>query len=177
MSANPSKSVSYVLSKPVKGFMDSDVVMLGKYTRTRDAARILRHYERDDIIVTDENKKAVGIVTDEDILSKVSDVTVYAETTILKDIMSSPLITIEENSTLQEALHRMRDHDIRKLPVMSKKGQVIGIIFQDKIANLIRDATSTPPRLLSPPVKTILGNLGFVLQFAGVLLLVPAILA
>ena len=27
--------------------MDSDIVMLGKYTRTRDAARILRHYERD----------------------------------------------------------------------------------------------------------------------------------
>jgi trk system potassium uptake protein TrkH len=30
---------------------------------------------------------------------------------------------------------------------------------------------------LSPPVKAVLGNLGFVLQFAGVLLLVPAILA
>ena len=177
MSVDPSKSVSYVLSKPVKNYMDSDVVMLGKFTRTRDAARILRHYERDDIIVTDENKKAIGIVTDRDILGKVSDSTVYAETTILKDIMSSPLITIEENATLQEALYKMRDNDIRKLPVISKKDQVVGIIFQDKIANLIRDATSIQPRLLSPPVKAILGNLGFVLQFAGALLLVPAIMA
>ncbi|GFN41895.1 MAG: potassium uptake protein TrkH [Marine Group I thaumarchaeote] len=177
MSVDPSKSVSYVLSKPVKNYMDSDVVMLGKFTRTRDAARILRHYERDDIIVTDENKKAIGIVTDRDILGKVSDATVYAETTILKDIMSSPLITIEENATLQEALHKMRDNDIRKLPVISKKDQVVGIIFQDKIANLIRDAALIQPRLLSPPVKAILGNLGFVLQFAGALLLVPAIMA
>ena len=177
MSVDPSKSVSYVLSKPVKNYMDSDVVMLGKFTRTRDAARILRHYERDDIIVTDENKKAIGIVTDRDILGKVSDATVYAETTILKDVMSSPLITIEENATLQEALHKMRDHDIRKLPVISKKDQVVGIIFQDKIANLIRDAALIQPRLLSPPVKAILGNLGFVLQFAGALLLVPAIMA
>ena len=177
MSVDPSKSVSYVLSKPVKNYMDSDVVMLGKFTRTRDAARILRHYERDDIIVTDENKKAIGIVTDRDILGKVSDATVYAETTILKDVMSSPLITIEDNATLQEALHKMRDHDIRKLPVISKKDQVVGIIFQDKIANLIRDAALIQPRLLSPPVKAILGNLGFVLQFAGALLLVPAIMA
>ncbi len=177
MSVNPSKSVSYVLSKPVKDYMDTDVVMLGQYTRTRDAARVLRHYERDDIVVTDENKKPVGIVTDEDILSKVSDVTVYAETTILKDIMSSPLITIEENDTLQEALHKMRDHDIRKLPVITKKEQIVGIILQSTIANVIREATATQPRLLSPPVKAILGNLGFVLQFAGVLLLVPAILA
>ncbi|NNM02633.1 MAG: TrkH family potassium uptake protein, partial [Nitrosopumilus sp.] len=43
--------------------------------------------------------------------------------------------------------------------------------------NVIRDATATAPRLLSPPVKAVLGNLGFVLQFAGVLLLVPAIVA
>jgi len=177
VSTNPSKSVSYVLSKPVKDFMDNDIVMLGQYTRTRDAARILRHYERDDIIVTDENKKAVGIVTDQDILSKVSDVTVYAETTILKEIMSSPLITIEENATLQEALHKMRDNNIRKLPVISKKDQIVGIIIQSTIANMIRDATSIQPRLLSPPVKAILGNLGFVLQFAGVLLLVPAIMS
>ena len=177
MSVNPSKSVAYVLSKPVKDYMDNDVVMLGQFTRTRDAARILRHYERDDIVVTDENKKPIGIVTDEDILSKVSDVTVYAETTVLKDIMSSPLITIAENDTLQEALHTMRDNDIRKLPVISKKGHVVGIILQSTIANVIRDATSIHPRLLSPPVKAILGNLGFVLQFAGVLLLVPAIMS
>ena len=177
MSVNPSKSVAYVLSKPVKSYMDNDVLMLGQYTRTREAARILRHYERDDIIVTDENKKPIGIVTDEDILKKVSDVTVYAETTVLKDIMSSPLITIEENSTLQEALHTMRDNSIRKLPVLSKRGQVVGLIIQSTIANAIRDATSIQPRLLSPPVKAILGNLGFVLQFAGVLLLIPAIMS
>ncbi|MFQ5573533.1 MAG: potassium transporter TrkG, partial [Nitrosopumilaceae archaeon] len=128
-------------------------------------------------VVTDDVLKPVGIVTDEDILSQVSDVTVYAETTTLKQIMSSPLITIEENATLQEALHTMRDHNIRKLPVISKKDQVVGIIIQSTIANLIRDATSIQPRLLSPPVKAILGNLGFVLQFAGVLLLVPAILS
>jgi len=157
--------------------MDKDVVMLNQHTTTRDAARVLRHYERDDIIVTDENKKPVGIVTDEDILKKVSDVTVYAETTILKDIMSTPLITVEENSTLQDALHKMRDSKIRKLPVISKKGQVIGMILQGTIANVIRDSTSIQPRLLSPPVKAILGNLGFVLQFAGVLLLVPAIMS
>jgi trk system potassium uptake protein TrkH len=71
----------------------------------------------------------------------------------------------------------MRDNNIRKLPVSNKKNQIIGIIFQATIANAIRDATATPPRLLSPPIKAILGNLGFVLQFAGVLLLVPAIVA
>ena len=177
MSTNPERAVSYVLNKYVTEYMDKDVLILSEKTETREAARMLRHYETDDIIVTNAEKIPVGIVTDEDILSKVSDVTVYAEATMLKDVMSTPLVTINEKATLQDALHKMRDNHIRKLPVISKKNQVVGIIFQTTIANVIRDATATAPRLLSPPVKAVLGNLGFVLQFAGVLLLLPAIVA
>ena len=177
MSTNPERAVSYILNKYVTSYMDKDVLVLDQDTQTREAARMLRHYETDDIIVTDSEKKPVGIVTDEDILSKVSDVTVYAEATKLKDVMSTPLFTINEKSTLQDALHKMRDNNIRKLPVLSKKNQVMGMVFQSTIANVIRNATTTTPRLLSPPVKAVLGNLGFVLQFAGVLLLVPALVA
>ncbi len=157
--------------------MDKDVLVLNQNTQTREAARMLRHYETDDIIVTDDEKKPVGIVTDEDILNIVSDASVYAEATKLKQVMTTPLITINEKSTLQDALHKMRDNNIRKLPILSKKNQVMGIIFQSTIANIIRNATTTTPRLLSPPVKAVLGNLGFVLQFAGVLLLIPAVVA
>ena len=177
MSTNPERAVSYVLSKYVTKYMEKDVLILSSNTQTREAARMLRHYETDDIVVTDKNNFPIGIVTDEDILSKVSDVTVYAETTTLKEVMSTPLITINEKATLQDALHKMRDNNIRKLPVLSKKNQIMGMIFQATIANVIRNAAATTPRLLSPPVKAILGNLGFVLQFAGVLLLVPAIVA
>ena len=177
MSTNPEKAVSYVLSKYVTEYMDKDVLILDMDTETREAATMLRNYERDDIIVVDKEKIPVGIVTDEDILSKVSDATVYAEATTLKEIMSQPLITINDKSTLQEALHKMRDNNIRKLPIISKKNQVVGMLFQSTIANAIRDATATAPRLLSPPIKAVLGNLGFVLQFAGVLLLVPAVVA
>ena len=177
MSTNPEKAVSYVLSKYVTEYMDKDVLKLDMDTKTREAATMLRHYERDDIIVIDKQKLPIGIVTDEDILSKVSDATVYAEATTLKEIMSQPLITISDKSTLQDALHKMRDSNIRKLPIISKKNQVVGMLFQSTIANAIRDATATAPRLLSPPIKAVLGNLGFVLQFAGVLLLVPAVVA
>ncbi len=177
MSTNPERAVSYVLSKFVTQYMDKDVLILSPNTRTREAARLLRRYETDDIIVTDKDNVPIGIVTDQDILSKVIDVTVFAESTTLKEVMTTPLVTINEKATLQDALHKMRDNDIRKLPVISKKNKVIGIIYQTTIADVIRNATVTAPRLLSPPVKAVLGNLGFVLQFAGVLLMVPAIVA
>ena len=176
MSGSPERSVSYILSKPVSTYMDREILLLDMGTPTRSAAQELQNYERDDIIVTD-GRRPVGIVTDEDILSKVGDTGVTAEHTRLGDIMSSPLITVGERTTLQEALHTMRDSRVRKLPVVSRRGQVVGMIQQTRIAGAIRDASAVPPRLLSPPVKAVLGNLGFVLQFAGVLLLVPAIMA
>jgi trk system potassium uptake protein TrkH len=157
--------------------MTTDVLILDKNTLTARATRLLHRYERDDIIVTDENKKPVGIVTDEDILAQVSDITVYAETTTLKEIMTTPLITIDKDATLREALEKMRKNNVRKLPVVTKNDFVVGMIYQTTIANAIRKAAGTHPRFLSTPVKSILGNLGFVLQFAGVLLLVPAVLA
>lgn len=156
--------------------MERDILMLDENTLTADAARMMQHREKDDVVVTSDGK-AIGIVTDEDILNKVSDISVTAEKTRLKDIMSYPLITVYQDTSLQKALHIMRDNDIRKLPVLSLNQEVIGIIYQVTIANVIRDATATQSRLLSPPIRAILGNLGFVLQFAGVLLLVPAILA
>ena len=176
-SAESQRSVSYVLSKPVSDYMAKDVLILNQDTATSTATRLLQRYERDDIIVTDEQLKPVGIVTDEDILAQVSDVTVYAESTTLKQIMSSPLITIDKNSSLRTALEIMRKNHVRKLPVISKKQVVLGMIYQTTIAAAISKSVAVPPRFLSPPVKAILGNLGFVLQFAGVLLLVPAVLA
>ena len=157
--------------------MEDDVLKLPSFTPTQQAVTELQRYERDDIIVTDASGKAIGIVTDQDILNKVSDKNVYAETTILEDIMSSPLITVTPGTQIQNALRIMRDRNVRKLPVVNKKGEVLGIISQQTIAEVIRNATSTPPRLISPPVKAILGNLGFVLQFSGVLILVPAVVA
>lgn len=177
MSSESQRSVSYVLSKPVFQYMTRDVLILNQNTKTSTATALLHRYEQDDIVVIDDDKNPIGIVTDEDILAQVSDVTVYAESTVLRQIMNSPLITINEDATLRNALETMRKNHVKKLPVVSKKNLVVGMIFQTTIAMAIRKATDTHPRFLSPPVKSILGNLGFVLQFAGVLLLVPAILA
>jgi trk system potassium uptake protein TrkH len=177
MSAESQKSVSYILSKPISQFMTKDVLILHQDTSTGSATRLLQRYERDDIVITDDHLKPVGIVTDKDILAQVSDVTVFAESTTLKQIMSSPLITIEENATLRNGLEKMTKNHIRKLPVISKKQVVVGMIYQATIAGAIRKAVDIHPRFLSPPVKSILGNLGFVLQFSGALFLVPAVLA
>ncbi|EPA05705.1 CBS domain protein, partial [Candidatus Nitrosarchaeum limnium BG20] len=124
MSSDSERSVSYVLSKHIGAYMSKDFLLLNQNTLIRGAAKMLQDSDRDDIIVIDENNLPIGIVTDEDIINKMSEITTRVETATLKDIMSAPLITINEKTTLQEALHKMRDSKIRKLPVLSKKKEV-----------------------------------------------------
>ncbi len=169
-------ATKYVLAKNVKSYMTRNTIVMHQDDLTRVAATRMNRENADMVVVCDDDKRLAGVVTDTDILDKVSDVHVYAEATMLKDLMTSPVIDVKESSTVGEALLIMKEYKIRKLPVTSHN-DVIGLISQSSIVDAIKRARETPPRLLSPPVKAVLGNLGFVLQFAGVLLFVPAIVA
>lgn len=176
MSSDPERSLSYLRAKRVREYMRKDFTIMRTWDSTRDAAQKMNDNNADIVIVTDVRSRPVGIVTDTDILETVSDTTVNVEMATLGQIMSSPLITTTESDTLADALRIMNEGNVHKLPVISNN-IVVGVIRQGLISTAIREAVSTPPRLLSPPVRAVLGNLGFVLQFAGVLLFVPAIVA
>ena len=176
MSSDPQRSLGYLRAKHVREYMRMDFTIMRVWDSTQSAAQRMNDNNTDIVVVTDIHSKPVGIVTDVDILETVSDVGINVETTSLGQIMSSPIITADERTTLAEAAKTMRDAGVHKLPVVSKN-VVVGLIRQDTITHAIKEAVGSPPRLLSPPVRAVLGNLGFVLQFAGVLLFVPAIVA
>lgn len=175
MSSDPERAVAYILSKRVSSYMKEDVLILHEQIHIAIAGQIMHRREADNIIVTNDNEEPVGIVTDEDILHKIGEFHVDPRITTIKDIMSSPLISIEPDATLKEAISKMRDFKVRKLVVISKN-KVQGIILQGSIADAIKSSSMMSPRMLSTPVRAILGNLGFVLQFSGILLIIPAVL-
>lgn len=177
MVENPIKSIGYVKTKHVEKYMETSFITLNENVSTRVAAQKFQETHLTYLIVVNDDNEHVGIVTDDDILNQVCDETIVAENTILKDIMSTDIITVPKKATLQDALTIMTKHHINRLPVTSRKGKIVGVIHKLTISNTIRNSLLQEPRLLSPPTKAILGNLGFVLQFAGVLLLVPAVLA
>ncbi len=176
MSSDPAKMAKYELRKLVTTCMHSDILIMEKHTETRAAAEKLRHHYRDEIVVTEEGR-GIGMVTDKDILRKVGDITVYAESTMLVDVMSSPLVTIRDNKSLRDALTLMNKRHCRKLPVSDRSGHILGIIYKSDILVAAERSILALSRGISPWGKAIIGNLGFVLQFAGILMIVPALVA
>lgn len=165
-----------VLDRKVSQYMSSNILSLPENMTVSDATTHMQKKNCDEIIVTDKLSKPIGIVTDEDILKRIGEQYARPRTTRLDDIMTFPLVAIKHNDTLQHALDMMKRHKLRKLAVLSDYDSVIGMIFRDTIGNLIRTSIAVKTESAST-FSSVLWNLGSVLQFAGVLMLIPAVLS
>lgn len=175
MAAATHEAAVKVLDESVNTIKLAPIISMDKMISTREAAEMLEYSPNDEIIITDEDK-SVGMVTDKDILRCLSDETVDVEETILGDIMSAPLYLIGTDRKLREALNLMREVGHPKLPVVNDKNVVVGMLYRDSIIEKIEIARRQAEARKSFH-KVVLGNLGFLLQFAGILLLVPALVA
>jgi trk system potassium uptake protein TrkH len=133
------------------------------------------------IIVKNEKNEYVGIVTDSDILDKIVMRGEDSDQVSLKTIMSSPLLTISAKANARQALELMRLNVVKRIPVTDNI-HILGIVTQEGLAHAIRtsvlEKTFRPYRaVIREHYKPIWGNLGFILQFAGLLFIGPAILA
>ncbi len=92
-------------------------------------------------LVVEESGEIVGIMTERDILKKVVAAGRRCEETIVKDIMTSPLITIDLNDSIEEASELMAVHHIRRL-VVTEKSEVVGIITSRDLVDTLRYSLS-----------------------------------
>jgi trk system potassium uptake protein TrkH len=143
------------------------------------AVKQMQSHNADTIIVLRGNTPT-GIVTDSDIIDKVVMRGEDSDEVFLKSIMSAPLITISPKGTVQQALQLMRLNQIKRIPVADAT-LILGVVTQQALANAVRtsviDRTFSRYRsLMRDQYKPILGNLGILLQFSGILLVVPALL-
>lgn len=77
-------------------------------------------------VVIVEDKGPVGIVTERDVIDRVLKQERDVEITTVREIMSSPLVTIESNKSIHEAIELLRTHDIRRI-VVTENGKMIGL--------------------------------------------------
>jgi trk system potassium uptake protein len=169
-----------VLERPVTSYMHRLFVILDENTSVASAVKQMHSHNADTIIVLRGSNTPVGIVTDSDIIDKVVMKGEDSDEVFLKSIMSAPLVTISPKGTVKQALQLMRLNQIKRVPV-ADSSVILGVVTQEALANAVRtsviDRTFSRYRsLIREQYKPILGNLGILLQFSGILLVVPALL-
>jgi trk system potassium uptake protein TrkH len=184
------------LNRTITTYVHGQFVKVEENATVTYAVNLLHSRKAETAIVITKEGKPVGIVTDTDILDKVVSRGEDSDFVNLKSIMSSPIITIPSSATVKQALDLMRKNKIKRLPVTAEKitekvghddisnGKIIGIVTQESLAYAVRgsviERTFRPYRtyriMVVQGYKPIIGNLGFLLQFAGIFMIVPAVL-
>jgi|WetSurMetagenome_2_1015567.scaffolds.fasta_scaffold576456_2 CBS domain-containing protein len=91
-----------------------------------DALRMMVEKDIGAVLVM-EDEKICGIISERDIARKITYEQRIAEGTPANEIMSSAVITIDADQTVETARAMMTSHRIRHLPVI-EKGNVIGVL-------------------------------------------------
>lgn len=129
---SPRKKEEASLSLKAQDVMVKEVITIDYSSTVKEAAEVMNKFEIGCLIAV-RKRKAVGIVTERDLLKRVVAEAKNATKTKVKDIMSSPLVVVEPNTDLEETVKLMFQMKIKKLPVVDGK-RLIGLISLTDIA-------------------------------------------
>jgi CBS domain-containing protein len=117
-----------------------DVVCCGIDASIPDVAALMRKHHVGDVIVVENRdglRVPIGIVTDRDIVLETIALNVAADAFTAGDLMSTPLATVDEDAGFVETLRLMRKHKVRRMPVVTAAGILLGIVTADDIIKLL----------------------------------------
>lgn len=118
--------------------MVKDVVTIQSDQTILNAANIMNENKIGCLVVL-ENGRAVGIVTERDLLERVIAVSADPAKTLVRQVMSKPLVTVEPETMLEEAVELMFQHKIKKLPVVERGDtdtRLVGLVTLTDIARI-----------------------------------------
>jgi len=101
-------------------------------TNVQEIVATMSKYDISSIIIVEE-KRPIGIVTHKDIISKLVQARIPPDAVTAREVMTSPVVTINEESSVEEAARLMSKKRIKKLIVTRNNNELAGIITSSDI--------------------------------------------
>jgi len=120
----------------VKDVMSSPVVTTEEDDASNNVALLMDENNVGCVIVTNKEGKPLGIITERDLVIRVLAKNLKPDAVTAKEIMTSPLVTIEPEATVSEAARRMSRLDIRRLGVLYR-GELVGLVSSKDILGVM----------------------------------------
>ena len=119
----------------ISTLMTYPVLRIDKDSTAQEAAEVMGREHVGSLLVRWKGDD-IGIITERDIISKIISRRGDLEETKVKDIMSKPLVTVDRDTTGEDAVRTMVENDVRRLPV-TDKGRIIGIFTTSDVTKLV----------------------------------------
>jgi CBS domain-containing protein len=123
----------------VKAAMNRKMITLDKGLSVKSAIKLMVKKNIGSIVVTaDPRNNPVGILTERDILKSIAYRGIRPETTKIEEIMSTPILSVEQDTTLGDAAQMMIKKNIRRL-LVKQDDKYVGLITQRDLQKLMTD--------------------------------------
>jgi len=121
----------------IEDVMSKSVMAVDLNTSVKSCAKSMAKKGVSCAVVTQSNAP-IGIVTERDLVSKVLADAIDPNNVLVRDVMSTPLITVTPSATITEASSMMAEYRIRRLVVVDK-GSMVGIVTTGDIARSLAE--------------------------------------
>lgn len=111
----------------VKDVMSSPVVTIDENSPAKEVAELMTKHRLGSIIVTSEDGKPLGIITERDLVRRILAKNARPDSFKAKEVMTSPLITVEPDEKINRVARKMSRLNIRRLGVIYK-GKLVGVL-------------------------------------------------
>ena len=111
-------------------------------TPVREAARLMEEEDVGSLPVVDEGSRLIGIVTDRDVAVRVVGRGLDSERTLVGDVASRDVAALTPEHELDEALRLMAHEQVRRVPIVVRENQLVGMLSQADIALAGKDKTA-----------------------------------
>lgn len=117
-----------------KDIMTKYIKMCRPECTVKDSTQIMKDQNCGAVPIVDDNNKVVGIVTDRDIAIKCILEEKDASRTKISEVMTKKVITCREDEDIDEAIRKMKDNKIRRIPIVDKNNVLLGMVSLGDIA-------------------------------------------
>jgi CBS domain-containing protein len=115
-----------------KPTVPSTVYTVTPHASVREAAALMWTYGVGDVVVV-EDYRPVGILTDRDVVLRVTAQGADPNDVPVQAVMTTPAIVMAEDEELSKAIALMQSHGIRRLPIVGKDGRLRSILSVDDL--------------------------------------------
>lgn len=116
------------LGRKVGEMANSDMLVMEESATVAQAAKTMKRKDSSCVFVSRKGtKELIGIITERDVLYRVVAQSIGPFKITLKEVMSAPLISMDESATVEEAVLLMRKEGIRRLAVR-RNGEIFGFV-------------------------------------------------
>ena len=121
----------------IRDIMEKDVITIENDKTAQDAAKIIAEKDISFLVILNEGKPQ-GVLSESDFVRKIAVEDKKASEIKISEIMSYKFRSVEPTTTIEDAIQKMLNNNIRRLLILDNE-KLVGVITQTDLASYLRD--------------------------------------